>query len=151
MKWPWTRERTGESEMVEVAGLHVLVTSNVSSTPASDVAVADIVVEATPNGARIEKNTGLAEVVELVPKSERGLFGKFFVDRVDGRDRPGGDKHGARYFVLDYMHDPIARVALRAYIEECRSRGMFLALADDLNDELTDTRHTHLEVRSEGR
>lgn len=44
-----------------------------------------------------------------------GLFGKYRVQRVDGRAEPG-----ARYFVLDYAHDWHARVALAAYIEVCR-------------------------------
>lgn len=47
------------------------------------------------------------------------LYAKFRVVRVDGRDRPGGDKAAAAYFVLDYVHDPYARVALAAYAEAC--------------------------------
>jgi len=39
---------------------------------------------------------------------ERGLYGKFFVHRVDGRDAAGGDKAGADYFVLDLTHDKYA-------------------------------------------
>lgn len=45
------------------------------------------------------------------------LYGKFHVKRADGRDQPGGDKADARYFVLDYVHDPAARTALRAYAD----------------------------------
>ncbi|GAA3750131.1 hypothetical protein [Micromonospora maritima] len=45
------------------------------------------------------------------------LYPKFEVRRTDGRDGPGGDKAGARYFVLDYVNDPKARVALAAYAD----------------------------------
>jgi hypothetical protein len=58
------------------------------------------------------------------------LFSKFTVPRKDGRDQPGGDKADARYFVLDYVHDPFARVALEAYAEACR--GQLPGLAADL-------------------
>ena len=45
------------------------------------------------------------------------LYPKFQVKRTDGRDEPGGDKEGARYFVLDYANDPKARIALAAYAD----------------------------------
>lgn len=48
-----------------------------------------------------------------------GLYGKFYVSRVDGRDRPGGDREDAEYFVLDTAHDPHARNALYAYRVSC--------------------------------
>jgi len=51
----------------------------------------------------------------------RGLYGKFFVHRVDGRDAPGGDKHPTDYFVLDIVHDPFARIALAAYAAACKN------------------------------
>lgn len=60
----------------------------------------------------------------------RGLYGKFRVERVDERDQPGGDKAGAAYFVLDYVHDPYARVALGAYAQACAEG--YPALAADL-------------------
>lgn len=67
----------------------------------------------------------------------RGLFRKFVVERADGRDQPGGDKADARYFVLDYWHDPHARKALSAYAEavhaECPE------FAADLRRRLLDT------------
>lgn len=43
------------------------------------------------------------------------LNGKYFVERVDGQDRPD-----SRYFVLNYATDPYARTAMRAYAEACR-------------------------------
>lgn len=48
-----------------------------------------------------------------------GLIEKFHVSRTDGRDKPGGDKSDAEYFVLDTAHDPFARFALAAYAEAC--------------------------------
>lgn len=44
-----------------------------------------------------------------------GLYQEFRVERVDGRDQAGGDKADARYFVLDYVHDRFAQVALYEY------------------------------------
>lgn len=62
-----------------------------------------------------------------------GLVQKFNVTRVDGRDAPGGDREGAEYFVLDYVHDPIARAALHSVADVYRQEG-FTALADDLDE-----------------
>lgn len=47
------------------------------------------------------------------------VCGKFHVQRVDGRDQPGGDKEDADYFVLDIIHDPYAREALMFYAFKC--------------------------------
>jgi len=44
---------------------------------------------------------------------------KFYVDRIDGRDMPGGDRADSKYFVLDYIHDPYAIPALEAYAFAC--------------------------------
>lgn len=65
----------------------------------------------------------------MTTKTE-GLFGKFNVTRVDGRDQPGGDKEDAVYFVLDIAHDWYAREALRKYAIECA--GEYPKLAVDL-------------------
>lgn len=51
-----------------------------------------------------------------------GLFEKFRVERVDGKDKPGGDKDGAEYFVLDYAHDPDGWVAAASYAVTCSDR-----------------------------
>ena len=40
------------------------------------------------------------------------LYEKFTVTRTDGRDQRGGDKEGAKYFVLCYTHDPIAQAGV---------------------------------------
>jgi len=66
-----------------------------------------------------------------------GLQSRYRVQRVDGRDRPGGDKAGARYFVLDYVHDPYARAALNAYADACEMG--LPKLAADLRVELSNT------------
>ena len=44
---------------------------------------------------------------------------KYWVDRIDGRDLPGGDRVDSKYFVLDYVHDPYAIAALEAYAFAC--------------------------------
>lgn len=63
-------------------------------------------------------------------QAETGLYAKFNVHRADGRDAPGGDRHGAQYFVLDITHDPHAAAAVRAYADECEEA--YPALAADL-------------------
>lgn len=67
----------------------------------------------------------------------KGFYGKFRVNRVDGRDIPGGDKSKARYFVLDYVHDVNARSALAFYAELCNTE--LPRLSSDLIKELKDT------------
>ena len=61
----------------------------------------------------------------------RGLYGKFQVQRTDGRSDPGEKHHGCQYFVLDVTHDPHARPALWAYLQSAEAAG-FDALAEDL-------------------
>lgn len=63
---------------------------------------------------------------------------KFHVERLDGRDQPGGDKADARYFVLDYVHDPYARTALAAYADACEAD--LPGLAADLRERFFATR-----------
>ena len=46
----------------------------------------------------------------------RGLYRKFNVNRVDGRDQPGGDKANAEYLVLDYANDPFGWVCAAGYV-----------------------------------
>lgn len=79
------------------------------------------------------ESVGEAEPQE-VPK---GLYPKFFVKRVDGRDAPGGDRHDAQqaYFVLDPIFDPHARPALALYALVARERGD-VELADDIEANL---------------
>lgn len=44
---------------------------------------------------------------------------KYYVERIDGRDRAGGDRVDSKYFVLDYVHDPYSLPALEAYAQAC--------------------------------
>jgi hypothetical protein len=60
-----------------------------------------------------------------------GLYDKFSVHRLDGKDQEGGPKEGAKYFVLDYVNDPLAVFALLAYAHAARRSG-FAELYEDL-------------------
>jgi len=44
---------------------------------------------------------------------------KYYVYRIDERDRAGGDRCDSKYFVLDYIHDPYSIPALEAYALAC--------------------------------
>lgn len=60
---------------------------------------------------------------------ERGLYPKFQVERVDPAAQ---ERHKDCWvFVLEPAHDPIARVALKAYADEAAKAG-YLDLAADL-------------------
>jgi hypothetical protein len=61
---------------------------------------------------------------------KRGLYGKYFVKRTDGKSEPGQKHENCQYFVLDITHDPFALPALRAYMGACAA--MYPALAEDL-------------------
>lgn len=65
-------------------------------------------------------------------REEQGLYGKFYVRRVDGTDQPGGKHHGCRYFVLDVDHDQFAPAALDAYAAKCEHK--YPELARDLRE-----------------
>ncbi len=54
-----------------------------------------------------------------MPNPNLGLYCKYFVSRVDGRDAPGEKHFGCVCFVLDINHDPNVREALRAYAFNC--------------------------------
>lgn len=62
----------------------------------------------------------------------RGIYHKFEVTRTDGSSGPGGKHEHCSYFVLDVIHDPHARAALKAYADSCR--GEYPLLAVDLDD-----------------
>lgn len=64
----------------------------------------------------------------------RGLYGKFHIERTDGKSAPGQKHEGCDYFVLDLTHDPHAAAALRAYADSCAVEYPFLAA--DLYDKL---------------
>lgn len=90
----------------------------------------------------VESDSPVAQDVATPQAEEQsvGLYGKFHVERVDGKDRPGGPKEGAKYFVLDYVNDPVARIALRAYVTELRRQGIESDLAEELNREINALR-----------
>ena len=44
---------------------------------------------------------------------------KYYVERIDARDRAGGDRVDSKYFVLDYVNDPYSLPALEAYAQAC--------------------------------
>ncbi len=62
-----------------------------------------------------------------------GLYKKYYVSRVDGRDKRGEKHYDCDYFVLDLFHDPHAAPALLAYIASCRDE--YPKLAEDLEAE----------------
>jgi hypothetical protein len=65
----------------------------------------------------------------------RGLYEKFYIERVDGRSAPGEKHDGCSYFVLDLTHDPHAYKAIQGYVESLREAPPYLSypeLADDL-------------------
>ncbi len=67
----------------------------------------------------------------------RGLYGKFWVRRTDGRHVPGEKHDGCDYFVLDLTHDPHAIPAIRAYADSCGRDGYEL-LARDLLERVAE-------------
>lgn len=62
--------------------------------------------------------------------TERGLYRKYKVERMDGQSRPGRKHAGCGYFVLDVWHDPFAMPALKAYADACEAT--YPELAQDL-------------------
>jgi len=60
----------------------------------------------------------------------RGLYHKFIVRRVDGRDNKGEKHFGCKYFVLDLTHDKYAIPAILAYAKVCQKE--FPLLSRDL-------------------
>lgn len=71
-------------------------------------------------------------------KKDRGLYGKFYIDRVDGQSAPGQKHDGCDYFVLDLTHDPFALPAIIAYAEACREE--YPALSRDLTQKANEMR-----------
>jgi len=64
----------------------------------------------------------------------RGLYGKFHIERTDGKSAPGEKHNGCDYFVLDLTCDPHAAPALRAYADSCEAD--YPQLAADLRAKL---------------
>lgn len=69
-------------------------------------------------------------------QADMGLYRKFHVERVDGRDKPGGDRENADYFVLDMANDPHAVAAIYAYAKSCSKE--YPQLAGDILDRIEE-------------
>lgn len=57
----------------------------------------------------------------------RGEYLKYYVRRHDGRDKKGGDRQNADYFVLDLTYDKYAMIGLLAYAKSCEAEYPLLA------------------------
>ena len=63
------------------------------------------------------------------PTDERpGLYQKFWVRRSDGSSCVGQKHHDCDYLVLDWVHDPFAIAAARAYASACEAAHPDLAM-----------------------
>lgn len=69
-------------------------------------------------------------VVKVLDDKTRGLYGKYFVERVDGNSGPGSKHATCFYFVLDLHHDKHALPAIKDYIASCERE--YPELAADL-------------------
>lgn len=56
----------------------------------------------------------------MLKDTERGVYLKYHVERLDGRSDPGEKHENCFYFVLDVDHDPHALPALEAYADSCK-------------------------------
>ena len=65
---------------------------------------------------------------QLVGGDTTGIYQKYRVERVDGRDRPGHKHEGCALFVLDLTHDPAARAAAIAYARATTDETLSLQL-----------------------
>jgi hypothetical protein len=77
---------------------------------------------------------------------KRGLYGKYQVSRVDGKDLQGAKHYGCKLFILDYTDDPFARPALAEYAQAAKEE--YPLLAKDLLDALKAVGYEH---KSRGR
>lgn len=79
-------------------------------------------------------------MVSVDPDQERGLYGKYRVEKIRRSPGPAGIEYvdPGPVFVLAYTKDPHARVALAAYAESCRTD--FPELARDLRHLLEEHR-----------
>jgi len=83
-----------------------------------------------------QNNAGLPERDLTMPEKLQGVFRKYEVRRVDGRDQPGEDRHGDEHFVLNLTRDPHAVPAIAAYARSCEPE--YPLLASDLVRGLLD-------------
>lgn len=78
--------------------------------------------------------------------SENGLERRYEVRKIND---PTGKHNECRYFVLDPLHDPLARKALETYRFEARMAGLD-ALSADLRDWLVEIDGTSVGPREQG-
>lgn len=98
----------------------------------------DLAVETTLD----EINAALGGREAAMGDKTRGLYGKFHVERTDGKSAPGEKHDGCEYFVLDLTHDPHAIPALAAYCISCDPE--YPLLGRDLRLKLYDLRRSYL-------
>ena len=79
------------------------------------------------DGRQCLKTLSTQVSTQVSTQDNRGAYSKFIVNRVDGRDLKGGDRHNAELFVLDLTYDPYARMALAAYVVACKDEYPLLA------------------------
>ena len=72
----------------------------------------------------------------------RGLYGKFRIERTDGKSAPGEKHADCEYFVLDMTHDPHAIPALHAYASSLSAHREYPLLREDLQRWLERRRGT---------
>lgn len=58
---------------------------------------------------------------------ERGVYSKYYVERVDGTSGVGEKHENCWYWVLDIEHDEFSIHALKAYIDACTEKFPLLA------------------------
>ena len=71
-----------------------------------------------------------------------GIYRKYIVERADGSSGPGGKHETCTYFILDWLHDPFAIPAARAYADACEAT--LPHLAADLRSHARDAELRHL-------
>lgn len=54
-------------------------------------------------------------------RKDRGIYGRFKIERTDGQSARGRKHEVCSYFVLDLTHDPHAIPAVMAYAESCEA------------------------------
>lgn len=75
------------------------------------------------------------------PDCERPLYGKFWVERLDGSSDRDGKHEFCDYFVLDLVHDKFAYPALKAYAEACAEE--YPQLAADILERIGGGSQSH--------
>lgn len=75
--------------------------------------------------------SGEGGLIQEDAEKATGLYDKYIVKRSNGSSEPGGKHESCKYFVLDLVHDKLARPALEAYAIAAHDAG-YKKLAADL-------------------